>query len=435
MPVALCAAAAAVWIVALILARPVPSEDGVSYLWMAERFAMGEWRDALSTVFPPGFPLLIAPLIAAGLPLEAAADAVNTAAFALTVWPLAAIARRLVPAVSGADLAACVLFWSGSLLTRVAAEVYSEPAFLLLMAWGTAAGLAGRHGLCGALAGAAFWIRPEGLLLAASFALARPREGWRALLGAALGVALLGALRWHAGHGFDPLPLLAFHEGRDDLPQRGAVLTNLLALPGAWLEAFGLVGLVLLAWLVPRARRSLPSAPALWWQIALQLLVVCTFVVRRRFLLSCAVPVVALAGAAVARLRPAPRAAVLLVAVLAGGIGAFTGGIDADRVAERDLGVWLGERLRPGERVTGDLTRVVWFAGQRPLPPRHFDVDELRAMATHDDVRYFVFSARSRRDSSRRIEGALEGLFGRLPLPEPLAAACAERGIVVLARR
>ncbi|MCA8974148.1 MAG: hypothetical protein KDC98_05470 [Planctomycetes bacterium] len=430
-----CAVLAVIWAGGLASKSAVPSEDGVSYLWMAERFAAGEWQAALALVFPPGFPLLVAALASCGVAVSAAADIVNVGAFAWTVWPLAWIARRLSPGVPTVDLVTCLLFVTGSLLVRVVIEVYSEPSFLLLMAWGTVAGLCGRFWLVGAVAGLAFWIRPEGLLLASSFLLARPRQAWRTVPGAAAGVALLAVTRWLCGHGADPLPILGFHDTRDDLPERGAILANLLEVWGAWFEAYGPLGALLLPWAVPRWRRALPTAPALWWQIALQVAVVCTFVVRRRFLLSCAIPAFALAGAALLRI-PARWRAVVLIGLLAFGMtGTVRGRIDPDRIVERDLGLWIGAWLEPGQRVTGDLTRVIWFAGQQPLPPRHFDTAQLVAMAAPPEVRYFVFSERSRRESSRQIEGALTATFGRVEIPEPVGSRCRERGIVVLARR
>jgi hypothetical protein len=431
----LVAAFAAATVLLLAARSPVPSEDGVSYLWMAQQFAAGRWGEGLSAVFPPGFPLLLAPLVALGAPVEWTAHAVNALALGLAAWLAARIGRRVAPDVPGAPVAAAVAFASGALLLRVAAEAYSEPCFLLLMALGTLAGLHRRCWLCGVCAGAAFWIRPEGLLLAGSFALGSPRTAWRALVPAALAVAALGGLRALAGLGHDPLPLLAFHEARDDLPDRGSFLVNLLAVPGAWLEAFGLLALLCLLALLPAVRRRLAGPAALWWQIALQVVVVGTFVVRRRFLLSCAVPVAVLGGAAVASLPRGRRRAVLALLV-AGGVGwAFAGGIDADRLAERQLGQYLGARLAPGERVAGDLTRVLWFAGQRPLPPRHFDVARLAALAEPAAVRWFVTSARSRRPSSRAVLPALAGQFVPAELPDGLRQACAARGLVVLRRR
>ncbi|MCR9247130.1 MAG: DUF2029 domain-containing protein [bacterium] len=431
-----CAGAAVIWVFVLAWHRPVPSEDGVSYLWMAERFAAGDWHAGLSTVFPPGFSLVTAPFVALGLSLECAANVVNAVAFGLTIAPLAALARRLGPDLPHVEWLAAVLFLSGSLLARVAAEVYSEPVFLLLMALGTVAGLRRKDHWLGLLSGLAFWVRPEGLLLAASFVLARPRSAWRALPWVAAGVFALALLRWFHGHGCDPLPILGFHEARDDLPERGDLFANAVAIPGAWLEAFGPVGLLALAGLLWRSSRTATDAVArraLWWQVGLQIAVICTFVVRRRFLLSCALPVVAFAAVTVARLPARWRALVVVAAVLFGAIGAWRGRIDPDRIAEREVGAWLGSRLHAGESVTGDLTRVVWFAGQRPLPPRHFDVEQLAAMAMAEGVRYFVFS--ERRSRAPVLEARLNGLFGRMPLPESLASMSAERGLVVLRRR
>lgn len=429
------AALAVFWVWAYALVRPVPSEDGVSYLWMAQQFAAGEWGAALSMVFPPGYPLLVAPLVSCGMAVEPAADAVNAIAFALCLWPLAWIARHLSPGIKDVPEYTCVLFMTGSLLLRVAAEVYSEPLFLLVMAWGTVAGLCGRYWLLGALAGVAFWIRPEGLLLPAAFFLAAPRQAWPAALPAMLGVVLLATLRWSAGRGFDPLPILGFHETRDDLEQRGQFLANLLEVYGAWFEAYGPLGALLFAWALPPARRVLPNAPALWWQIALQVVVVCTFVVRRRFLLSCAVPTIALAGAVLGRLPAAWRHVLMLALALYGIFGAALGRMDADRYAERDLGTWIAAWLEPGQRVTGDLTRVLWFAGERPLPPRHFDTRQLQAMAMADGVRYFVFSSNSKRQSAGEIEAVLASDFDRVVIPEPVGSRCRERGIVLLQRR
>ena len=437
----LCAGAAVVWVVVLAWHRPVPSEDGVSYLWMAQQFAAGDWAGATATVFPPGFPMLVALAVGFGLEVECAANVVNAAAFGLTIAPLASIAQRLSPRPNdhAAGWLAGLLFLSGSLLARVAAEVYSEPAFLLLMALGTAAGLRGGrwcHAL-GILSGVAFWFRPEGVLLALSFALSRPRSMWPALVWTAVFVLSLGWLRQALGHGFDPLPILAFHELRDDLPERGAVFRNVVEVPGAFLEAFGPVAVLLVLFAWPRFRVGITrdATRPLLWQIALQTGAILTFVVRRRFFLSAAVPVIALAGAALARLPRTWRALVVVGCLLFGVIGAWTGRIEPDRIAEREVGEYLGGRLQPGERVTGDLPRVVWFAGVRPPPPRHFDTEQLFAMAVAEDVRYFVFSERSQRSSSQAIKAELSGLFGRFPLPQELAARARERGIVVLARR
>jgi len=426
------------FVVALALRTAVPSEDGVSYLWMAQRFAAGDFGAGLGAVFPPGFPLLCAPLVWLGLDVERAALAVNALSLALALWPLQRAAQATAP---GAGWPAVLAFAAIPLLPRLAAEAYSEPPFLLAMAWGTWLGVRGRWLGLGLAAGLAFWIRPEGLLLPLAFLLADPARAWRALLPAGLGVLALAVLRGCAGAGFDPLPLLAFHELRDDLPGRGDVLANLLAVPGGWLEAFGLVGLLPLLWLAAPARRALsrPHGPrwlaAAGWAVLLQVAVVCTFVVRRRFFVSAAVGVALLGGAALAAWPARWRRLVLGLALVFGGVVGYRGTIDPDRAVERELGGFLRQQLRPGETVAGDLPRVIWFAGLPPPPPRHFDADQLAALAAAPAVRFVVIAAGSRRESSREVLPLLVGSFAPAELPESLAARCAERGLVVLARR
>jgi len=211
------ATALAAWCLVLARRSPVPSEDGVSYLWMAERFAAGELVAATGPVFPPGYPLLLAPLVAAGLAPAGAAHVVGALALAATLWPLARLAESLGGRT--AARAAVWLFVALPLLPRLAAECYSEPPFLLLMAHGALAATRQRWGVVGLCAAAAFWIRPEGSLLAASYALAAPRSAWRTLLPVGAGVLALAALRALSGHGFDPLPIHGFHQQRDDLPR------------------------------------------------------------------------------------------------------------------------------------------------------------------------------------------------------------------------
>ncbi|MBL9077269.1 MAG: DUF2029 domain-containing protein [Planctomycetes bacterium] len=415
------------WRLLLAWASPVPSWDGVSYLWMAQRFAALDFASALEEVFPPGFSLLLAPWLALGLdPLTAGAWFGALCAGA-TVWPLAAICRREAP---GAEVAVAVLWATSSLLARTAAEILSEPPYLLAMALGTLAGLRERWWQVGVWSAIAFWIRPEGSLLAAAFVLQHRWRAARALLPVAVGVLLLAWLRQACGHGFDPLPIHGFHEQRDDLPARGAILANLVDLPGGWLEAYGAVGVLALVgwWRVGRRRGS-----AFGWMVGLQIGVVLTFIVRRRFLLSCAVPVFVWAAQAVQALRPRWRIAVLTLCAVLGVGGAWHGLTEADRAAERDLGLWLGARLEPHQTLTGDLTRVVWFAGRRPLPPRRFEADRILAMAAPPEVRFVVIG--TRRQTAAELDQGLRAHFAELALPPELAAAAAARGIRVYERR
>jgi hypothetical protein len=325
-----------------------------------------------------------------------------------------------------------VLWASSPLLLRVAAECYSEPPFLLLMAIGTWLGLQRRFVAVGACAAVAFWIRPEGLLLAASFVLVEPRAAWRALLPVAAGVLGLAAGRGAAGQGFDPLPLLAFHEQRDDLPERGNVLANVLALPGPWFEAFGLAGLCAL--LAPW-RRLRPLTTVLRWQVALQVAAICTFVVRRRFFLSCAVPVMVLAGVALAR---APRRLAQGALVLAVGLGfwlAWNGRIDADRAVERDLGALLAPQLVLGRSMCSELPRVAWFAGAKPGPPRHFTAKQWLEQAQAPEVTIVVLANRTVAAFTAAERAVFDQRFEPASLPASLQAGVAQRRLQVFLRR
>ncbi|MFY9341768.1 MAG: hypothetical protein WAT39_04730 [Planctomycetota bacterium] len=409
--------------------EPGPSGDGTAYLWMAQQFALGNWSEALSTVFPPGFPLAMAPLIALAIDPWAAGVLVGAACLALLVVPVARIAADLAPGTAAPTCAALLLLGSPHLL-NVAAEVYSEPPFLLLMAWGTVAGLARRWWWCGALAGAAYWVRPEGLLLAVSFVLVAPRRAWRGLVGAAAGVLALGLLRAAAGQGVDPLPMLAFHELRDDLPHRGDVLHNLLEVPIQWVESLGVASLLALAGL----RHCRGIALALPAQILLQTGAILTFVVRKRFFLSCAVPVLALAGRELAAWPVRVRRSALTIVVAAGLVLAWPGS-DPNRAAEVEVGRWLAQRLPPGAAIVTDLMRVAWFAGRRPPPPRHFSSAQLLQQANDPAVQCVVLSSRSQQAQFAAVEAGIAASFARVELPVSLRELAGDRGIVVFLRR
>jgi hypothetical protein len=432
------------WLAALVvlgvilqaLRTPLPAEDGVSYLWIAQQFAVGEWRAAWSTVFPPGYSLLCAPGIALGGDPEWVGIGLSALSLAVALWPIARLAELVAP---GAGILAALLFATSPLLTRLAAENFSEAPFLLACAFGLLAGTRAQWWRLGIWAGVAFWIRPEGLLLPAAFVLARQWSAWRAFLPALAGVFLLGVARWTGGHGFEPLPIHGFHEQRDDLPMRGAVLWNLLEVPAAWLEAFGLAGLLPLGLLVPWVRRRdavrTPGTAVLGWGLAMQIAVVCTFVVRRRFFVSAVVQVVVLAAAVLARL---PRAWRIVLFALAIAIGVGAGLVKAPdplRGADRDLGLWLRTQLQPGRTVTGDATRVVYYAGLPPLPPRHFTAEQLAAMAAPPEVQFVVLRGISQRTASQEAQPLLERDFELVVLPAPLADRMARRGLLVLARR
>jgi hypothetical protein len=383
--VAWCAVALA-WRLLLAARTPVPSEDGASYLWMAQRFAAGEAGAALGEVFPPGLPLLVAPWVALGADPLRAAQVVLALAGALWVVAVARLAERLV-AGSGPWAAAIAAFFGQA--ARACAEVYTEPAFLLPATLAAHAGADRRWWRLGVLAGAAAWLRPEALALPVGFALAAPRAAWRALVPAAAAVVALAAWRATGGSAFELVPKLGF-VWRASVPGGGASWwDNLLGLPGAWLEAFGVAGVLALPAVLRLPRGAGPLLLALGGGV----LAVVLYVPRQRFLLSWSFVVVPLAAAALARL---PRGVALAAcgAAVAGGAWKGLHTVDPDRLAERAVGEWLAGELAPNERVTGDLARVIWYAGRQPPPPRHFAAHELMLQALEPGVRFVVLGGR-----------------------------------------
>jgi hypothetical protein len=424
--------AAVCWRCLLATRTPVPAEDGVNYLWMAQRFAHGDASGALSEPFAPLWPLLLAVPVGLGAEPVLAGKVLGCLCGGLSLWPIAFCAERLR---AGAGLLAAALAATSSLFARTAVEVYTEPLFVLAAAGAVLCGVAGRLVWLGALAGLAFWVRPEGALLPLGFVLLAPRRAWRALVPLALLVLLLGAFRWSCGHGFDPVPKLAFHALRDDLgSERADLLGNLLALPGAYMEAFLCAGaLAVLSLRAPWPR----GAGALWLSFLAALAAIVTFVVRRRFFVGQCAIVLPLAGAGVAGLqRLGPRGRELLLA-LACGLDLWTawhGTIPGDRIAEKLVGEHLAARIGPGETVSGDMTRVLWYAGQRPLPPRHFDAAWLIEQARRPGVSFVVLSTRSDRGTCAAVVDGLGAEFARYELAGALGALGAARGITVLTR-
>jgi len=438
--------AAVCWRWLLAMRTPVPAEDGVNYLWMAQRFAAGDAAAALSEPFSPLWPLLLALPIAAGAEPFLAGQVLGCIAGGLALLPIAAIGERLR---RGAGLPAAALCAVSSVFARTAPEVLTEPLFVLVVGIAVACGLAGRWWWLGVGTGLAFWVRPEGVLCALPFVLLWPSRAWRALVGTAAAVALLGAWRWLCGHGFDPVPKLQFHALRTDLgDERGDWLSNLLAVPPVFLEAFGGAALLAVLSLLPDRERA-PDADARrqwlvrqrlvpWLLLACAVLPIATFVVRRRFFVAWAPAVLPLAGVTLARvvwLRGRARE-LLLTAVCALDLWtAWNGTIAADRRAERFVGRYLARVLPPGHTVVGDMTRVLWFAGQRPLPPRHFDAEWFLAAARAPEVEFVVMNERGQRGVFATVEQGLRDAFVRFDLPVSLRAVAEARGVTVFVRK
>ena len=192
-------------------ATPIPAEDGVNYLWMAERFAALDPRAALSEVFPPLHPLLTAPWIALGLEPFRAGQLVAALAGVAILLPMRLVLGKVAPSASR------VILWLVALAplpVRFGAECYSEPVYLLVATCALAAALADRWLLAGLCAGIAFWARPEAVVIPIACTLARRPAGsltWLPFLG---GVGMLSLARALLGLLADLVPPA---EGRERL--------------------------------------------------------------------------------------------------------------------------------------------------------------------------------------------------------------------------
>ena len=399
---------------------------------MAERFAAGAPGDALSEVFPPLLSMLTAVPVALGIDPFRAGQVVLAIAGALSLPFLVRGAEAVAPGTG--RCAGCLALFA-PLPVRFGAEVYTEPLFHLFTALAVWAGLRGRMWALGWAAGVAFWVRPEAALLVAGFALARPRTAWRAVVPLVLSMAVLAFWRGSHGLGYDLIAKVPFVWDRSVLGTGGVGAgvadfgAHVLRIPWLWLEAFGVVGL-LGVWGILRAR-SRAQAP-LYVTLALGLLLICMFLPRRRFLISWLAVVSPLAMVGFAAIPLRFRRVVFWAAILSS-IALCFRTMEPNRAAERAVGEHLAAQLRGGETVTGDLTRVIYYAGQRPLAPRHFTVEELIAGGLRPEVRFVVLAAR--REGRPAVIEALAGSFERHGLPQELASAAEDRGIAVLARR
>ncbi len=177
------AASAAIWLrLYLASAGICLSVDGIRYLQAATEIAQGNWRDALSSFYPPGYPAAIA---AVGLLLDnfrKAGILLAIASSTLALVPLAALlsAARVGPLAFAASLLGTALC---PYPARYAATVRSEAlyGFLFLLAvWLAVRSLQSERKLAwlrlsGIACGFSYLVRPEGLALALPLGLAAAR--------------------------------------------------------------------------------------------------------------------------------------------------------------------------------------------------------------------------------------------------------------------
>ncbi|MEE9126939.1 MAG: hypothetical protein V3U11_07345 [Planctomycetota bacterium] len=408
----------------------VPSEDGANYLWMAECFAGANATGALSEVFPPLMPLLMAPLIWLGADPFRGGQLLLAVAGALCVIPIARASEAMLEG-SGRCAGCMVVF--AHLPVRFAAEIYTEPVFILIAACALWAGALERWWLMGLVSGFAFWVRPEAGLLPMGFLLFQPRA-WRSLPPFAALVLLLATWRASLGLGFNLTPVGTFIFERtvfaaEDLGA-GAwrFLTQLLNLPWLWIEAFSLVGLLAL-W--GGLRRKEPCVKPVLWIWLMVIVTIALFLPRRRFLVGWTFAVAPIAAMGFATLPRRWHDLVLGIIIVMGLVLSLRV-TDPNREAEREVGRHLQNVMSAEEQVAGDMTRVLYFAGQRPLPPRHFSVLELTDMAKDARTRFVVLATEKPRAA---VVEELLPEFWRATLPVRIRQSALDRGILVLERR
>ncbi len=416
----------------------MPAEDGVNYLWMAERLAEGDDAAALSEVFPPLLPLLIVPLLWLGLPAFFAGQVLAAITGALTVVATIRLVERIQPDLA---LHAGLFMLVSHLAVRYGARVYSEPLFLLLSALSLYFATGKRYAIAGLIAGTAFWARPEAALLPVAFAILDLRRAWIALIPFGLLVLALGAYRDSAGLGFVIEAKTALHndrlwgDGFSLLPFLKHFFTNLSQIPVLWFEAFGLIGALALLgmWkalpLFPPSRPSIRSLRPLSLLLILGIIVICQFLPRRRFLMSWFVVLLPFAVLGLQALAPRLQKPVLYLTLLIT-LAMSLKLPDSDKINERYIGEYLGKQLAPEDQIVSDMTRVLYFAGLRPNAPRHFTAEELAASAQNPRTRFVVLGAR--RPTAAPVTAALRTQFKPLHLPPQQQAWCEARGILIL---
>src|SRR5258705_6365660 len=143
---------------ARVLERPLIHPDGPAYLALGRAVLHGEWTTVLGGYYSPLYPMAIAPLLAAGVPPEAAGRAAAALAGVLVLPVLLHLARR----VAGDAIAAATVLVAAlhPALVKAGAQVLPETlAGCLLVAWGAVL-MDARHArsvaAAGALAGATY---------------------------------------------------------------------------------------------------------------------------------------------------------------------------------------------------------------------------------------------------------------------------------------
>jgi len=413
--------------------QPWVTVDGTEYIRFADALRHGR---LFASIFPPGYPALIALARVAVADRVLAAALVSLVTGAALPWPVWRLAREAVGPRWA--LAAAALVAVHPVLLVFSSISMSESAFVLAL-YGALALVAPARGgqrawaapAAGLALGAAFAIRPEALVAAAALAalallaLARRRASPRAIGLAAAGFLAVAAPCWlyfHAEFGAwtitPKIEALRVEAGswraeevrpgaatpaaeRFDLGSRlarfgGAALARYPA--RALLHARSLLQL----WPVPLLALSLLG---LWWRrgieavgllhvLAIPLLALSG---QPRFVLGAVPALAVLAVVPLARVRRADVRWGLAALAVAGAAWAYRRNgpdlvlpFDAHLGAERDAGEWLASVAAPGDAVMDRKPYVAFYADldYRVMPDVPYD--DILNGARASGVRYLV---------------------------------------------
>ncbi len=410
--------------------QPWVTVDGTEYIRFADALGRGQ---AFPSIFPPGYPALIALAHLLVLDRVAAAAAVSMLCGALLPWPTWLLARRALGPRWAALPALAVALHPA--LIQCSTLTLSESAYLLALYGALALAAAARALPAGLSIGAAFAIRPEALLPAAALTLRealwagraarKPRAVPAALCAAGfLALATPCWLYFHATLGEWMLtPKVAaavraqartWREEEPRLAARDSVAAYSL---GARLARYGPATLrrtpgnavqygrrLLALWPAPllllslwglARRRGVESLPLL----QLLVLPMLAISVQSRFLLG-AVPALAILAALPFTALSGRRALLAIGAAwLAGAAwcGARLGPdlvqpLDGNLGADQDAGEWLAGAAEPGAPVMDRKPYVAFYADRpyRVMPDEPYDV--LLDAAVQSGVRYLVIN-------------------------------------------
>src|SRR5262245_2357717 len=263
---------------------PVISRDGIAFTRYAWQLDHEPWTDVLNRANRhPGYPVAV---LAASYPVrvfmpgppaalfQTSAQLVSFLSGVLLVLPLYALGRELIGR-RGAFVA-CLLVFSLPAASEVMVDAVSEPLFLLLAVtslWSAVRALRtyrpSAFAMCGAFAGLAYLVRPEGLVVAAAAGVALVaaqfvrvhRRPWRVALTGAVCLVLAvivtggplvaatgkltvkpsGAKFWGESACAEPRATVAsaalFAVWQEDAPERGGMMWAMRAVGRELVEA------------------------------------------------------------------------------------------------------------------------------------------------------------------------------------------------------